>query len=358
MEKERVTIKEIAEKAGVSIGAVHCAINGKRGVGEETRKRILEIARQYDYRPNTAAASLKRKTIRIAAVIPGLSEDNQYYFTYFWEGLRSYLESMKDFKVVMREVPYYRRTGNLAEELETLCKSEETDGVLCSASYMDGNSRQVLQQFADKGIPVVLVGEDIPEMKRLCCVQPEYDIIGRTMAELLTRQIPPGRAILVCAGETAIPPHYKVLIGMESYLKEHGKKNCLYKIPYQNREESYKQAVRYLETAPEIAACFSVTARESVLLGKALKEAKKAGAVAAVGSDMFPENLQFLREGTFTNLLNKNPYSQSYIGMKYLVEYLIRKEKPPMETVYVGSEMVFQSSLPMYEANGHNRLLL
>lgn len=358
MEKERVTIKDIAKKAGVSIGAVHCALNGKRGVGEETRRRILEIARQYDYRPNTAAASLNRKTIRIAAVIPGMTEDNQYYFTYFWVGLRSYLESMDDFKIEVCEVPYYNGTVRLAEELEELYDRQEFQGLLCAVSYMDSRSRLALKKFTEKDVSVVLIGEDIPGLLRDCCVQPNYDVIGRTMMELLTRQIPPDGEILVCAGDVAIPPHYKMVLGMDAYLESRNLKNPVHKIYYHDKKDCYQQIVRNLEKNPNLTACFSVTARESVILGTALKDTKRAGTMAAVGSDMFEENLIFLREGTFTNLLNKNPYSQGYMGMKYLVEKLIRGIKPPEETVYVGSEIVFQSSLPMYESNGYNRLLL
>lgn len=358
MEKERVTIKDIAEKAGVSIGAVHCALNGKRGVSEETRSRILEIARKYDYRPNTAAASLKRKTVRIAAVIPGMTEDNQYYFTYFWAGFRNYLETMKDFKIEVCEVPYYSGTGRLAEELEDLYERQELDGLLCAVSYMDSRSRLALQRFTEKDVSVVLIGEDIPELLKVCCVQPNYDVIGRTIMELLTRQIREGGEILVCAGDVMIPPHYKVILGMDAYLESHGLKNPVHKIHYNDKKDCYRQIVRNLEKNPGLSACFSVTARESVILGTALKDTGRAGTVAAVGSDMFEENLAFLREGTFTNLLNKNPYSQGYMGMKYLVEKLIRGIRPPEETVYVGSEIVFQSSLPMYESNGYNRLLL
>ena len=37
---KRITIKDIAERAGVSIGSVHCALYGKPGVGDATRERI------------------------------------------------------------------------------------------------------------------------------------------------------------------------------------------------------------------------------------------------------------------------------------------------------------------------------
>ena len=55
---KRATIAEIAARAGVSIGAVSYALNGRPGVSEQTRKRILEIADEMGWRPSLAAKSL------------------------------------------------------------------------------------------------------------------------------------------------------------------------------------------------------------------------------------------------------------------------------------------------------------
>ena len=54
----RTTIKDIAERAGVSKGAVSYALNGRPGVSEETRDRILAIAEELGWYPNRAARSL------------------------------------------------------------------------------------------------------------------------------------------------------------------------------------------------------------------------------------------------------------------------------------------------------------
>jgi len=43
-------IKEIADKAGVSKTTVSLALNGHKGVSHETRKQIIEIAREMNYR--------------------------------------------------------------------------------------------------------------------------------------------------------------------------------------------------------------------------------------------------------------------------------------------------------------------
>ena len=48
----RVTIADIAKRAGVSVNTVSRALSGKDGVSEETRAKIVKIARELNYRPN------------------------------------------------------------------------------------------------------------------------------------------------------------------------------------------------------------------------------------------------------------------------------------------------------------------
>ncbi len=55
---KRPTIADIAEAAGVSKGAVSYALNGKTGVSEQTRARILEIAARMGWHPSSAARAL------------------------------------------------------------------------------------------------------------------------------------------------------------------------------------------------------------------------------------------------------------------------------------------------------------
>ena len=54
----RPTIADVARRAGVSIAAVSFAVNGRAGVGEETRRRILAAAEELGWRPSAPARAL------------------------------------------------------------------------------------------------------------------------------------------------------------------------------------------------------------------------------------------------------------------------------------------------------------
>jgi LacI family transcriptional regulator len=57
--RRRVTLSDVAERAGVSIAAVSYVLNGRGGVGEEKRRHILQIAEDLGFRPNRLAKGLR-----------------------------------------------------------------------------------------------------------------------------------------------------------------------------------------------------------------------------------------------------------------------------------------------------------
>ena len=57
---KKITINEVALAAQVSNGTVHRALNGKTGVSDAVRERIIKIAREMGYEPNIVASSLKK----------------------------------------------------------------------------------------------------------------------------------------------------------------------------------------------------------------------------------------------------------------------------------------------------------
>ncbi len=72
----KLTIKEIADKAHVSIATVSRALNGDAKVKGDTRELILKIANDLNYRPNLAARNLvKNETKIIGLVLPEIQGD-------------------------------------------------------------------------------------------------------------------------------------------------------------------------------------------------------------------------------------------------------------------------------------------
>lgn len=74
----KITIKDVAKRAGVSISTVSRVINDSKPVSDEVKQRVLDAIRDTNYRPNQLARGLVlRKSNIIGMIIPDVA--NPYY---------------------------------------------------------------------------------------------------------------------------------------------------------------------------------------------------------------------------------------------------------------------------------------
>ena len=65
---EHITIKEVAKLCGVGVSTVSRAINNHPDINPETKQKILDVIREYNYVPNNSARNLKRADSNTIAV--------------------------------------------------------------------------------------------------------------------------------------------------------------------------------------------------------------------------------------------------------------------------------------------------
>lgn len=140
-EKQRVTIEDIAQRAGVSKMTVSRVLNNKADVNPETRQRVLDVIEELDYRPSRVARGLTTQaTFTLGVMVPDIA--NPFFG-----------ELISGAQVAAREQGYNVLLSNTQEdtnqEIETLKLFEETrvDGVLlCSARLPDHDLFPLLAQ--------------------------------------------------------------------------------------------------------------------------------------------------------------------------------------------------------------------
>ncbi|MEU4302566.1 LacI family DNA-binding transcriptional regulator [Kitasatospora aureofaciens] len=92
----RPTIADIARRAGVSKGAVSFALNGRPGVSEETRERILRVAEEMNWRPHHAARALggaRSDAVGLVIARPARTIGVEPFFSHLLSGLQAVLSA-------------------------------------------------------------------------------------------------------------------------------------------------------------------------------------------------------------------------------------------------------------------------
>ncbi|MFE8699856.1 LacI family DNA-binding transcriptional regulator [Cytobacillus sp. FJAT-54145] len=142
------TIKDVAQKAGVSVATISRVLNNNPHVREETRIKILEVMRELNYTPNSIARTLSnQKSNTIALLIPDINNP------FFYE-LSSYIEQSayeKGYSVLLYHT-HGKKKDSIKQFLKTLYSSY-IDGIII-ASNLDKESEKLIIR---KKLPVIAI---------------------------------------------------------------------------------------------------------------------------------------------------------------------------------------------------------
>lgn len=347
-----VTLKDIAADLNISRTTVHRALSGKEGISEALREQILARAGELGYTANYVASSLKRKTICLGVVLPEKEGNGRFYHRYFWDAVEEFVPEAKKLNVSIQFYSFDEQTDEQHKLLENLFHncSEEIDGLLVMPAKCNESTSRILERFSDKGIPVVLIDNDLPDCGRLCCVAPHNRLTGRLGAEMLSSLLPAGGKILVTCGEVGSLSHQHNLEGFKEYLAETGHQYPLIEVRnYGHYNKCYEQCAQFLQQQTDIAGFYSVTARDTIPLTQAVIDCGLQGTLRGVGSDLFPESAEMLRNNALQALLYKNAYDKGRLGLELLFSHVVKGTHPHTDTFSVPISIIMKNNLPFFE---------
>lgn len=88
MKQHRTSLKDLADKLGVSIATVSRALRNSHEVGEEMKVKVKALAKEMNYRPNPFAQSLRKEAPKVIGVIvPNLVT---HYFAAVLDGIEDF----------------------------------------------------------------------------------------------------------------------------------------------------------------------------------------------------------------------------------------------------------------------------
>jgi LacI family transcriptional regulator len=167
MKGKNVTIKEIAQRLGIAISTVSRALHDAYDVSPETRKKVLALAEELDYRPNPFAVSLVNHRTNIIGVL--LPEIATHYFSTVVKGIQDVAYS------VGYNVMFFISNESLERE-KIILKSlnvNSLDGLLVSVSS-ETNTSEHFRKLIDKGLPIVFFDRVLSDINTSKVIQDDY----------------------------------------------------------------------------------------------------------------------------------------------------------------------------------------
>jgi DNA-binding LacI/PurR family transcriptional regulator len=154
--RRRPTLADIAQRAGVSKGAASFALNGRTGVSEDTRRRVLDIAEQLGWKPNNAARTLsanRSDAIGLVLARPARLLSLEPFYMELIAGIETVLAE-RDLALLLKVVPDPGDEAEIAT-YRAWSAGRRVDGVIITDVRVDDPRLPVL---AGLGLPAVVLG--------------------------------------------------------------------------------------------------------------------------------------------------------------------------------------------------------
>lgn len=149
MKNTQATIRDLALKLNISISTVSRALRGAQDVNPETKKAVLELAKELNYEPNRVAQSLRsKKTNTIGIIVPEIAI---HFFSSVISGIQDYTARHGYTIMICQSLESFETEKANVHML----MANRVDGLLISLSSQTCEF-QHLEQLIAKKIPIVL----------------------------------------------------------------------------------------------------------------------------------------------------------------------------------------------------------
>jgi len=339
-----ITIKQIAELAGVSRGTVDKVLNNRPGVKTETKERILEIVRELDYKPNYLGKALvmsKEKT-RIGVIL------TPEYNPFVHEIIQGIHRAQEEFRLFGIEISIKMlSTLEPAEQIGLLNYFENEN--YAGVAVFPMNDEQVIEKIntmGDNGTAIITFNSRICAINDICFVGQDHYKGGRTAAGLMNKILPDGGKIGIIISSDSLSCHQDRLNGFNDKLQEACPNLRVVEVKenQDKTETAFRIILEYLKKYPEMNGIY-ITGGGYAGVGRALEMTGMTEKIKVICHDVIPDTIRLMKSGAIDFTLGQNPEYQGYILIKTMFDFLIRQHEPPDRVIDIPIEIITEDTL-------------
>ena len=344
--ERRITLKDIAKAANVSIGTVDRAINDRGRISDETKTRIMSMLAEMKYKPNAIASTLrKQKQHSIALVIPG----NNAFFQAIINGAMKACAELDDYRIVLQPVLQASEEDPLRQlaEFTDIVNGERVgdayNGIIVAPLH--GMLSPMIDQAADMGIKVVTVNLDVKNSKRICYVGQDPWRTGGIVASIIGKSMNNiGEVVIMQAAHSRASWRQRADGFLHVLRSDYPGIHVAGTVLYENDQQvAYDTAMAILRDKPSVGGIFSDTTTGILGVGMAIRDSGRKGRVIAVMYDTPPEGIRLLDDNIFIAAITQNPFFQGYYAAKIMCRILLEQYKPEKEMWYTSADIIVNS---------------
>ncbi len=300
----KLTLKTVADAAGVSVATVDRVLNRREGVRGATVERVEMAIRRLGYAPSTLAARVAPAPNRFAFLLPPPANP-------FYDALAQAVGSLGEW-LPFAGSSYDVRNADVfdGDALAAALLEAGRDGYagLAVVALDHPAVREAINAVQREGVAVTTLVSDVPSSGRRRYVGIDNTAAGRTAGTLVGRFLPGRRGkVALVAGSLALRDHAERRFGFEQVIAQDFPDVSV--IPArEGRDDPARVAALtrdLLAEHPDLSGIYSVGAGVEGVTG-ALEAAGRARSVVFVAHELTPANRAALMRGTIDAIINQD----------------------------------------------------
>lgn len=354
--QRRVTIKDIAAMANVSIGTVDRVLHKRGEVNQQTEERVMSFVEKLGYTPNLLAKSLAlKKSFNIVALIPDAGADNPY-----WKepvtGFDRATEELNDFHAKI--LVHYFDPGDVNSFVKEFNRimNLKPEGIIMAPNFHDA-AVDLMPKCKALNIPVILFDNNLDDGSGLAYFGQNALQSGVVAAKLMHYGLPLNARVLIfnLARNKVITRHMmRREQGFRQYFESnsHAKGIQIISVEADLSKETEPAVTleKVFKKNPDISGIFVTNSRVH-RIARYLNGLGK-DKVTLIGYDLIEENRDYLKSGVIDFLICQKPEDQGYRSAMAMFNHLLTAKQ--VEKInYSAIDVIIRENVDFYNNTKH-----
>lgn len=327
---EKIRIKDIAIRAGVSVGTVDRVLHERPNVSPKARVKVEQALKEMNYEPNMYASALAyNRSYSFQLLIP--KHEQVAYWEEIEEGVHMAEETRRDFNIRTNIIYYERFEDETFRRAAQECLDSDPDGVVIVPSDLE-----VTRDFTDRlhaaSIPFVLLDSFMPDLRPLAFFGQDSFSSGYFAARMLmlmaNSETEIGLMKLTQNGRVVSKQQDNREVGFRHYMHDHfpSVEIVELELPLNHNYQTYnKMFEAFFAQHPNMHHCVTLGSKAYVMGEFLLKTNRRD--IQVMGYDMVGRNAECLRKGSISFLIAQHAYQQGYCCIDALFKAIVLKKK-------------------------------
>lgn len=326
----KIRIKDIAEKAGVSVGTVDRVLHNRKEVSEETKSKVMSILKEMNYTPDMLARALAmKKKISIAILLPETTSSSAYW-AFPKKGIEKAIDELSHLGIRVKY--FYFDLFNSSSFVKMANEAINADvNAILTAPVFKNETLEFIHNCNTLNMPYVFIDSNIDEAKPLSFIGQSALHSGQVAAKLMSMGLDNDSQVLIMtiAKQRDNIIHFTQRIeGFRNYMKmnKNNKKILIRDVFITEAEDNTINCTLEEALISNVKGIFVPNSR--VYKVADYIASKQIQGVKLIGYDLLEKNINFMKKGVIDFLISQRSEEQGYRAIQALFNYFIFNKKP------------------------------